>query len=389
MKKRIIISGGGIAGLTAAKLLHSMGHEIIIIEKSTQFNKAGFLVSLKSFGVEIMDELGLKSQLIEQSTPSEYMHWLDASGGMIRNISYKDVNKNISQSILITRGGLHDVLYKDIRGKVEILFNTTIDHLQQDGAKVHVKLSSGATAVADMVIVSEGLRSVTRASYFPESQLQDFNLLYMGGRLMGKNSYRIGTVSTYLDVNRMLSVYPISSDEIAIQCYIHTTDELSKVQSNIRAILQDSFKSYSTEVQQLIEGITESGRTFVDKMGMVHAPDLFKGNIVLLGDAGYCPTALSGMGASLSIYGAKALAHFLSQSANDISTSLINYDKLMKPIVKKFQENARNNARSFIPGSEADLSRFLQLFNTASDAEVRRMMTEQLVLTAEQKKFII
>ncbi|PSL29126.1 FAD-dependent monooxygenase [Chitinophaga ginsengisoli] len=389
MKKRIIISGGGIAGLTAAKLLHNMGHEIIVIDKSKQFNKSGFLVSLKSFGVEIMDEIGLKHHLIAESTPSEFMHWLDANGGMIRNISYKEVNKNTSQSILITRGGLHNVLYEDIRDKVEILFKTTIDHLEQDGGKVHVKLSNGITAVADMVIVSEGLRSLTRSKYFPESQLEDFNLLYMGGRLMGKHSDNIGTVSIYLDVNKMLSIYPISSNEVAVQCYIYTTDELAKVHSNIKEILKDNFKSYNAEVRQLIDGITESGQPFVDKMGMVHAPDLFNGNVVLLGDAGYCPTALSGMGASLSIYGAKALAHFLSQSSNDISTSLVNYDKLMKPIIKKFQENARNNARSFIPKSEADLSRFSELFKTASDSEVSKMMTDQLILTAEQKKFII
>lgn len=389
MKKRIIISGGGIAGLTAAKLLHSMGHDIIVIDKSRQFNKSGFLVSLKSFGVEIMDELGLKHRLIEESTPSEVMHWLDANGGIIRNISYSEVNKNTSQSILITRGGLHNVLYEDVKEKVEILFNTTIDHLQQDGGKVHVKLSSGITAVADMVIVSEGLRSVTRSKYFPESQLEDFNLLYMGGRLAEKHSYNVGTVSTYLDVNKMLSVYPISSKEVAIQCYIYTTDGLAKIHSNIKEILKDSFRSYSAEVRHLIDGITESGQPFVDKMGMVHAPDLLNGNIVLLGDAGYCPTALSGMGASLSIYGAKALAHFLSQSSNDISTSLVNYDKLMKPIIKKFQDNARNNARSFIPKSEADFSRFSQLFKTASDSEVSKMMTDQLFLTAEQNKFII
>jgi len=389
MKKRIIISGGGIAGLTAAKLLHNMGHEIIVIDKGKQFNKAGFLVSLKSFGVEIMDELGLKRHLIAESTPSELMHWLDANGGMIRNISYKEVNKNTSQSILITRGGLHNVLYEDIRDKVEILFNTTIDHLHQDAGKVHVTLSSGITAVADMVIVSEGLRSLTRSRYFPESRLEDFNLLYMGGRLVGKHSYSIGTVSTYLDVNKMLSVYPINSNEVAIQCYIYTTDELAKIHSNIKEILKDNFKSYSAEVRHLIDGITDSSQPFVDKMGMVYTPDLFNGNIVLLGDAGYCPTAMSGMGASLSIYGAKALAHFLSQSSNDISTSLVNYDKLMKPIIKKFQDNARNNARSFIPKSEADLSKFSQLFRTASDAEVSKMMTDQLFLTAEQRKFIV
>lgn len=43
---------------------------------------------------------------------------------------------------------------------------------------------------------------------------------------------------------------------------------------------------------------------------MINSPTLVDSNVVLLGDAGYCPIALSGMGASLSIYGAKAFPKF-------------------------------------------------------------------------------
>ena len=71
MRSRIIISGGGIAGMTAAKLLGDQGHEITVIDKASEFNNAGFLVSLKSFGVKIMDEIGLSSNLVKESTPSE------------------------------------------------------------------------------------------------------------------------------------------------------------------------------------------------------------------------------------------------------------------------------------------------------------------------------
>lgn len=34
MRSRIIISGGGIAGMTAAKLLGDQGHEITVIDKA-------------------------------------------------------------------------------------------------------------------------------------------------------------------------------------------------------------------------------------------------------------------------------------------------------------------------------------------------------------------
>ncbi len=63
MRKNILISGGGIAGLTAAKLLSTQGHQVTVIDRASSFAKAGFLISLKSFGVRIMEELGLTAEL--------------------------------------------------------------------------------------------------------------------------------------------------------------------------------------------------------------------------------------------------------------------------------------------------------------------------------------
>lgn len=389
MKKRILISGGGIAGLTAAKLLAGQGHEVTVVDKASQFNNAGFLVSLKSFGVKIMDEIGLTDNLIKESTPSEFMQWLDSSGNMIRNISYEKVNQNTNQSILITRGGLHKVIYDDVKSEVQVIFGTTISNLQQEGAKVSVELSNGQVMEVDLVVVSEGLRSSTRTRYFGESELEDFNLMYMGGRLKERHGYPVGTVRTYLDVNKMLSVYPVNEEEIAIQCYIYNTEDVANIQLNAKQLFKETFKDYNAEVQQLIAGFLKEGLMFVDKMAMVYTPCLVKRNVVLLGDAGYCPTALSGMGASLSIYGAKALSHFVAQSPTDLEAALTNYDALMQPIAEKFQENARKNVQSFIPKNEADLHRFSQLFNSATDTDVSKMMTDQLILTEDQMNFIV
>lgn len=187
----------------------------------------------------------------------------------------------------------------------------------------------------------------------------------------------------------MLSIYPIASDEIAIQCYLHNTGDLPSVQNKANEILKTSFAGYNEDIQHLLGRFADNGLMFIDKMGMVNSSTLVNRNVVLLGDAGYCPTALSGMGASLSIYGAKALAHFIHQNPNDLKTACCNYDTMMQPIIQKFQANAKNNSASFIPGSKEKLNCFVHSFRAASEADVQKIMIDPIVLTKDQLNFKI
>lgn len=389
MKKNILISGGGIAGLTAAKLLSAQGHQVAVIDRTSSFTKAGFLISLKSFGVRIMEELGLKAELEAASSPSEFVSFLEKDEQLIQHISYEKMNENIERSVLISRGGLHNVLYNNVKDHINILFNTTISGITSTGEKNLVTFSDGCGMEADLVIISEGLRSSTRERYFTDSQIEDFNMLYMGGRLQMKYPYDVGNFKIYVDVNKMLSIYPIADNEIAIQCYIHHIGSFSMMKEKSAELLLRSFSHYSIEVKDLLNRFAKEGIMFVDKMGMVDAPDLVNGNVVLLGDAGYCPTALSGMGASLSIYGAKALSHFIATSPDDLRSACNNYSILMQPIIHKFQDNARNNVSSFVPSDVQQLDHFVNTFRSASDIELKKIMTDPLILTEDHLNFKI
>lgn len=389
MRKNILISGGGIAGLTAAKLLSTQGHQVTVIDRASSFAKAGFLISLKSFGVRIMEEIGLTAELQVVSSPSEFVSFLEKDGQVIQHISYEKMNENIERSVLISRGQLHNVLYDSLKGQINVFFNTTISKLTSVGERTEVVLSDGREMEADIIIISEGLRSSTRERYFTNARIVDFNTLYMGGRLQIEHSCNVGDFKIYIDVNKMLSIYPIANNEIAIQCYIHHKGDLATMKERPAELLYRSFGHYGIEVTDLLNRFAEEGMMFIDKMGMVDAPDLVNGNMVLLGDAGYCPTALSGMGASLSIYGAKALSHFINKTPDDLRSAFNNYNGLMQPIIHKFQSNARNNANSFIPADEQQLHQFINTFRAASDIELKKIMTDPIILTEDQLNFKI
>lgn len=389
MKKRIIISGGGIAGLTAALLLQKQGHDVTVLERTQAFTRAGYLLSLKNFGVSIMEELHLAGSLHQAATPSEYMDFVDVQGNLIRRISYRKMNEGMDSSITLTRGELHHNLHQAVADKITIRMATSIDSVRQEAHQVSVTLTTTETLEADLLIIAEGLRSTTRPLCFADSQLEDFNVFYVGGRLKKEHPYSVGSFKTYIGVNQMLSIYPISGDELAVQCYLYQTQEVSSLRQKARQLLEQTFQNYSADVQTLMVDLIESGLVFADKMGMVQAPCLVQGRVLLLGDAGYCPTALSGMGASLSIYGAKALAHFIADSPDDLSQALFRYNAVMQPIAKKFQGNARANAASFLPKDESSLQAFAASFRNASESEAHRRLTDQIILTPQQLSFTL
>jgi 2-polyprenyl-6-methoxyphenol hydroxylase-like FAD-dependent oxidoreductase len=79
---KILISGGGIAGLTVANFLYRNGHQPIVVERAREFSNSGFVLSLKSFGVGTMNELGLEKKLRAVATKSNFSNFYKRDGMM-------------------------------------------------------------------------------------------------------------------------------------------------------------------------------------------------------------------------------------------------------------------------------------------------------------------
>ncbi|UYZ64828.1 FAD-dependent monooxygenase [Hymenobacter weizhouensis] len=409
MNQSVVISGGGIAGLAAANMLHKAGYAVTVLEKAHAFTNAGYLLSLKSFGIDIMGELGLEANLVAAQVPASSLSFLDAKGRPIRKLNIARLHQEGGRSILVPRAGgevdslhgyflgvrsilipratLHRVMYEAVQDKVRVIFGATVETVQQTATSVAVTLSNGETLDADFFIIAEGLRSATRNRYVANAQVEDFNVFYMGGKLAGRHQFTPGVNRIFMGVGKMLFVFPVAEDELAIQCYIQNTDDVAQLQANAKHLLRYSFAGFPDEVRTLVEEIATRGILYADKMGMVHAPELAQGRIVLLGDAAYCPTALSGMGASLSIYGARVLTHFVGQLPHDLPLAFTRYSAWMQPIVQKFQDNAKQNARSLLPKNNLQLQAFKLFLRLAPEAVLLKKVNNQLVLSDEQMRF--
>ncbi|QIW96595.1 hypothetical protein AMS68_002113 [Peltaster fructicola] len=77
---------------------------------------------------------------------------------------------------------------------------------------------------------------------------------------------------------------------------------------------------------------------YYSPVAQVQMPSWSKGRVVLLADAGYCASPISGMGTTLAMTGAHNLAGSLYRYPHDHTAAFAAYEALMRPTVEKAQK---------------------------------------------------
>jgi 2-polyprenyl-6-methoxyphenol hydroxylase-like FAD-dependent oxidoreductase len=91
---------------------------------------------------------------------------------------------------------------------------------------------------------------------------------------------------------------------------------------------------------------------YVQQVAQVKMPSWNNGRTVLLGDAGYCPAPVSGLGTTMAIVGAYVLAGCLVTHEHDLPRALEQYEADMRPFVDSAQKLAPGVPAIATPQSE-------------------------------------
>jgi 2-polyprenyl-6-methoxyphenol hydroxylase-like FAD-dependent oxidoreductase len=357
---KILISGGGIAGLTAGLLLHKDGHEIKIIDKARSFQKSGYGLSLKSFGIKIMNELGLLDELQKHALPINSFNIYRSNGKLIRRLSKETVDAITGGAIPIARADLHSVLFDAIKNIIPVRFNFHILSITHLPEKELILFSNGTSEEFDLVIVAEGLRSSTRRLLWEDKGWIPFDATYVAAIINQKHHFDLGHAYTFRGVGKTIAFFPITKEQVAIQAYFRSESWQTVQRDSTKTLLLKIFSEFSPDIILLLREIDDKNYVFYDTIAMIELSSYATKHVVLLGDAAYCPTFLSGMGASLSLLGAKVLNESLKSSAN-IKDALSRYNNIMFQLAQHFQKNARSNMKRELPQSkiQAAISNFI------------------------------
>jgi 2-polyprenyl-6-methoxyphenol hydroxylase-like FAD-dependent oxidoreductase len=104
-------------------------------------------------------------------------------------------------------------------------------------------------------------------------------------------------------------------------------------------------------VPWLLDAMRSAPDFTFDSVGQVHLDGWSKGRVALLGDAGYCPTPLTGLGTSLALVGAYVLAGELAAAGGEHRRAFARYEQVMRPYVAAGQQLPPGGVRGYAPAS--------------------------------------
>jgi 2-polyprenyl-6-methoxyphenol hydroxylase-like FAD-dependent oxidoreductase len=355
--KNVLISGASIAGPALAYWLAQWGYTPTVVERAPAPRPGGQTVDLRGAGRTVIERMGLMDRAREVSLDQRGFALVDKSGRITARMPEDAFGgEGIISEIEILRGDLGQVLYDATLPTTEYLFNDTITGVQQDEQGVDVTFENAAPRRFAFVVGADGLHSVVRSLAFgPESDylrsidcytawfttptggdLDGWFLMFNApgglvvsvrpGRLPGENKAGLSFRSA-----------PIAYDR--------------RNTSEQKEIMTQRFAGLGWETPSLLKSMHTASDFFFDSMGQVRMDSWSRGRVALLGDAGYCPTPLTGLGTSFALVGAYVLAGELATARGDHRVAFARYDEIMRPYVTNGQQLPPGGVGGYAPNS--------------------------------------
>lgn len=354
---RVLIVGGGIAGLTLAYWLNRYHIDVVVIERAEHIHHDGYGLDFYGTGYDVAERMGLLERLAQQQIPFENVAYVDASGKMLAHINIALMQKIMRNRYLaLMHWTLEEALYEAIGDAVKIRYDTSFTTIQAGDEEVTVTFSDGTTDTFDMLIGADGVHSKVRQHVFGEEALFQHYMGYYFASYQLPDRYGVGHAwKNYVEPGRLTGAYCSNRDyEIVTFLMYRDVDRGNIPREQRLPRLKKVFTGMGWITQRLLDDVPDPDAIFMDTMTQIQMPSWYRGRVALVGDACGCPTSLSGQGASMAMGGAYMLAHAL-HTMSHYEDAFLHYQEQVKPFVERHQKNARGIAKTFLPNNILEL----------------------------------
>lgn len=343
-EKKVLVSGASFAGLSTAYWMNKLGYKVTVVEIANELRKGGTPVDIRENTVDIVKNMEIFEQIESNRLNMEVMEFKNSDDVTEGSISMKKEGEEaVDDECEIERDVLLNILFNTIKHEVEFIFNNSITAINETKDAIQVTFKNGAERSFDLLFGCDGLHSIVRKIWFgEEDKYSHFLRQYFSITIVNKLLIKKNTAQMYNEPDKAIMLNAYNNKTDIVFCFF-SEKEIPydyRDEQQQRKIILDQFAGQSWRTEELLEEVKNTKTFYFDKLCQIKMASWTKGRVALVGDAGYCASPAAGMGGSLAINGAAALADAMQKHNGNFELAFQDYNKDFRPFIEEVQANA-------------------------------------------------
>jgi len=322
--ERVLIVGGGVAGLACARALANRGIACEVAERSPAWPESGTGLYLPGNSVRVASALGIGAALTERAAAIGRQRFVDHRGRLLFEVELPSFWGSVGDCVGIARSDLHELL----RDGVEVRLATDVTDLSAEDLGAY-----------DLVIAADGIRSSIRTSLGgPEPTFVG----QASWRFLIDGTNEIGCWTVWLGRGKTFLAVPLGGGRTYCYADVNVADPVDPTGGDASR-LAEIFDGFAQPVGSLL---AESQTPYFSLIEEVVAESWVNDQVVLVGDAAHAMSPNMAQGAGLALEDAIVLAETVS-----CGLPLTAYEARRRPRVEFVagQTHRRDRMRSLTP----------------------------------------
>ncbi|WP_026930852.1 FAD-dependent monooxygenase [Glycomyces tenuis] len=333
--QNVLISGASIAGPALAYWLGQHGIRATLVEKAPAPRTGGYSIDLRGAAIDVAERMGVLDEIRAAITDITRIAMVDARGRTKAELDSSLLAPG-DRSLEILRGDLVSLLL-GAAGGAEYRYGDTITALERRDDGVRVSFDRAEPATFDLVVGADGLHSNVRGLAFgPEQPYRRFLESYVSIFTVPNHRGLDREVRLFNTPGKVLVLYQTPRAADAKALLLHRSPEETDIDrrpaEEQRRHLRAMFGGMGWETDRILSDMDQAPDFYFDSVTQIAMDRWSSGRIALLGDAGYCPSPMSGQGTTLAMVGAYVLADELARHTEP-GPALAAYEGRMRPYV--------------------------------------------------------
>lgn len=352
---KVIISGAGVGGLTAALCFLQHGAEVAVLERAPALGEVGAGIQVPPNAMKVFQALGVDDALADIAFRPEALEArMGQSGLKLFNIPVANaaIDRWGAPYLHIHRADYIAVLHEALRAKSPdaLHLGAEIVGFQQTANAVSAQLADGRHINGDVLIGSDGIHSPIRAAMLGDDKpVFTGNVAWRAVVPMEKlgNLAPRPTACVWMGPGKHCVTYRLRRGELANFVGVVERDDWTIESWNERGTKAEAladFDGWHPTITRILNEAEELYRwALFDRAPLAKWAD---GRVALMGDAAHPMLPFMAQGAAMAVEDAWTLAQQLALTEN-APRALQNYQSLRLARASRVQALSRANAKTF------------------------------------------